>query len=192
MTAQLKSQPDITTCFNPGNAHLAPHLTEEQFGELLCASSAIENASPAQAHLLVCEQCASELAGLRNSLALFHEASTAYADNQLRRLPQISIPAARPILPVLLEPAYFLAMAAILLAAILPIQTWHRHFAPQVPASTVSVQDRPAESDDALLEDVNRDLSASVPAPMQALADPTGAAEIQTSIQNPDQRNIQP
>jgi hypothetical protein len=50
-----------------------------------------------------------------------------------------------------------------------------------------------AESDEALLEDVNREESASVPAPMQTLADPTDSvastsADIETSIQTSDQR----
>jgi hypothetical protein len=194
MTPQLTSQPDNALGLLSGDSCVTPHLTEDQFGELLAASagSATSSLALAHTHLLVCEQCTSEFARLRDSLSLFRHASTAYADNQLRRLPQISIPA-RHMLPFVLEPPYFVAAAALLLAAILPMQTWHRHLAQQVPASAASVQDRPAESesDDALLEDVSRDLSASVPAPMQALADPTGA-DFQTSIQNPDQRNVQP
>jgi hypothetical protein len=48
-----------------------------------------------------------------------------------------------------------------------------------------------AESDEALLEDVDRELSASVPAPMQALADPTGEDSAQPPMQSATQTESQ-
>jgi hypothetical protein len=180
MTPQLTPQPD--TARNT-------HLTEDQFGELLSASTnaAVLPTSPAEAHLLACEECAAELASLRESLTLFRHASSAYADNQLRGLPQLSIPA-RPAHALTLEPAYWAAAAAILLAAFLPLQTLRQHPVQTAPPVAATVADRPAGSDEALLEDINREISASVPTPMQALADPTAgmAASVQNSTQRKD------
>ena len=172
------------------------HLTGEQFGELLARSSGSPEPSDAlaEAHLRACAQCAAELAALRESLSLFREASTAYADRQLRLLPQWRIPVRRHGL----QPAYF-AAAAILLLSVIPMQMAHRHS--QLPKSVVAAgasaviaagdQARTAESDDALLEDVSSEVSASVPAPMQALDVPIVATEsaaqpVDTSDQRKD------
>jgi hypothetical protein len=83
-----------------------------------------------------------------------------------------------------LQPAYF-AAAAILLISVIPMQMAHRRSQlpkPVVAAGASAVvaagdQARAAESDDALLEDVSSEVSASVPAPMQALDDPIVATE---------------
>jgi hypothetical protein len=60
----------------------------------------------------------------------------------------------------------------------------------QSPSSSPAIlEDRSAQSDEALLEDVDRDTSASVPASMQALADPTdGAASVNPSVSTSTQR----
>ncbi len=168
---------------------LTPHLSEDQFGELLSASpkTALHTVSPAEAHLLDCEQCAAEIASMRASLTLFREASTAYSDEQLRKLPPIQTPA-RTARTLALWPAYWATAAALLLAALLPIQTLRQH--PTLPTPTVvtPAADRPAQSDEALLDDIDRELSASVPTSMQALADPTASTEasVQTSTQRKD------
>ena len=65
MTPQLALQPQIAA--SQSQTHLSPqspHLTEDQLDQLL-ARSANCAASPAEAHLLACDQCAAELAGLR-------------------------------------------------------------------------------------------------------------------------------
>lgn len=157
------------------------HLTEDQFGELLSASSqiALVNASPAEAHVSHCDQCAAELESLRECLSLFREASTAYANQELRGVPQVKLPARRRLLFPLHAPAYWVAAAALLLAALLPMQTMHRHavqkraavIAANVPSAAAS-----SESDEDLMDDIDREDSASVPAPMQALADPASNA----------------
>jgi anti-sigma factor RsiW len=173
------------------------HLTEEQFGELIASSAKATAAetSPAEAHLRSCEQCAAEIASLRECLSLFREASTAYADSELRRVPQVVLPDRRPLLFPVLEPAYWVAAAAIFLAALLPMQTLRRHTAQPEQAVVAGAPSAAAgaESDEALLDDVNREESASVPAPMQALADPADGASststgIETSISTSDQR----
>jgi hypothetical protein len=175
MTPQLTLQPSLA------------HLTEDQFGELLADTSgpALESA---KAHLLACDQCASELAGLRDSISLFRQASNAYADNELRSLPPVSLPA-RGVLSPALVPTYWLAAAALFLAAILPMQSLRQHRFPAPPAVSAGTAESTSQSDEALLEDIDSYTSASVPAPMQALADPSfSSTGITATIQNSDQR----
>jgi hypothetical protein len=171
------------------------HLTEEQFGELIAASAkAAADIAPAEAHVRGCEPCAAELASLRECLSLFRDASTAYADRELRRIPRVKLPARRPLFFPSLEPAYWaVAAAAIFLAALLPMQTLRRHAVQPAPAVAVGAANASVgtESDEALLEDVNREESASVPAAMQALEDPSGSTTstgIETSNETSDQR----
>jgi hypothetical protein len=134
-----------------------------------CGESAVE------AHLLTCEQCASEIERLRETLALFRETSVAYARNvsaeSTATQPRSWIaPARRP-----LQPAYLVAAAAMLLTAVLlPMQL--RRPAEAVPAA-VNRTAAPAVSDEALLADIDNDLSKSVPASMQALDDPAGSKD---------------
>jgi hypothetical protein len=192
MTPELRLQPDNTARRPIGEGH----LTEEQFGELLSTSARepAANGSLAEAHVQSCEQCAAELTSLRECLLVFREASTAYADNELRRMPQVTLPARRRRFLPVVEPGYWvLAAAAIFLAALLPMQVLRQHAARPAPAVAASTSSATAESDEALLEDVNREESASVPAPMQTLADPTDtvsstSADIDTSNQTSDQR----
>jgi hypothetical protein len=160
------------------------HLTEEQFGELLSASSCA-GTSPAEAHLDTCAQCAAEFAQLRDSLSLFRQATTSYAGDHLRPM---ALPA-RPYSPAS-ERVWWTAAAALVLAAILPMQALRQHTqrpAPSAASTQAVVQDNTADSDDqALLEDISTVTSASVPTPMQALADPISTNPTQTSTQRKD------
>jgi anti-sigma factor RsiW len=164
------------------------HLSSDQMSDLLacalsprgqdaCADLHLDAAglASAEAHLLTCAACAAEFASLRETFDLFREASVAYADQEFSRM-RIQ----RPTFPVLPSPRttpqglVWLAASVILMAGVLPLEMrWQRGVtAPASLATGGSAHS--AESDEALLEDINRDLSASVPAPMQALADPTG------------------
>jgi anti-sigma factor RsiW len=176
------------------NPQLAPqdlttggHLTSDQFGDLLTAATT----GPVEAHLAACEECAAEAAALRDSISLFRQASTAFADNQLRALPPLSIPSRRLHSPTV-QPAFWAAAAALLLAAFLPMQSLHQHAVQPIASATASIasqdQTPTQESDEALLQDVDREASASLPASMQALADPTAedSSSIQTSTQRKD------
>lgn len=161
------------------------HLNEQQIAELLAASprdlQEIPELAETQAHTLACAECGAELARMQQSLALFREASTAYADAHLRRVPSFQPPVRRRFL----QPVYWAAAATgLLLAAFVPIQ----HPAPPAPQLpvVVSPQQAPAESDEALLESVNREVSESVPTPMAALADPNGSTS--QASQNSTQR----
>ena len=172
----------------PNAAPANSHLTEDQFGELLSPSSRTSGASAAETHLLACEQCGAELASLRESLSLFRHASTAYANDQLRQMPQMSIPVSRPLLTPATQATWAFAAAATFLIALLPMQAFRQHTLQPQPAAASSVASPAAgsESDDALLSDINQEISASVPAPMQALADPS--ATIATPVPTSDQR----
>lgn len=169
------------------------HLNENQFAELLAAtprelreSTAESELTALQAHTCECPDCAAELARMREGLESFREASTAHAVAHLNRAPAWQPPARRAFA---VQPAYWAAAAAAaLVAALIPVQIAnHHHSQPpaQQPVAVVQ-QTTPAESDEALLDSVNRELSESVPTPMAALADPTGSGT-QTS-QNSSQR----
>lgn len=175
MTPQLTPQSNFAS-----SGHT--HLTEDQFAELLAASAPAADSDSAlvEAHLLSCKQCASELATLRESVALFRHSAIAYADSELRRMPQISLPRRRFFSPAL-EPAHWIAAAAILLVALLPMQISRQHVLQQRSTTAAAVANNHPESDEALLDDVDRYTSASVPTPMQALADPTTSVSTTTT-----------
>jgi anti-sigma factor RsiW len=169
------------------------HLNEEQFALLLAATARdLRESAPdselgaVHAHASQCPECAAELTRMRDCIELFREASTAHADAHLTRLPAWQPPARRSFV---LQPGYWAAVAAAaLIAALIPLQIGSHH-RPQPPAQqpiAVAPQHTPAESDEALLESVNRELSESVPTPMAALVDPT-ASGTHTS-QNSSQR----
>jgi hypothetical protein len=157
------------------------HLTGDQMSDLLALPSAPREESShlqtaAEAHLRVCSLCAAELAGMREALALFRETAAALADREFSHLQSLSRPAF-PVLPArgaYPQSLFLLAASAILMAGILPLEMrFQRPLA--APAVTVATDSaRPAESDEQLLADIDRELSASVPTPMQALSDPTG------------------
>jgi len=140
----------------------------------------------AEAHLLLCPTCAAELANFRDSLSLFRQASSNHASRELNNLPPLSLPNRSLLFPAL-QPAHWVAVAATLLVALLPLQTF-RQRPTQPAATTLDSAQSPSElqSDVALLDDVDREVSASVPTSMQALADPSGDSA-SASIQNPDQ-----
>jgi anti-sigma factor RsiW len=172
------------------------HLTGEQFGELMAGSAEAAGADVAlvEAHLLVCERCAAELANLREAISFFREASSAYADDELRRKPRWEVPARRSFSRSLV-PAYWVAAAAMFLTALFPLQVLRRHTVAPSAAVATSTTDRVAVrsvlSDEALLEDVNSEISASVPTSMQALADPTADASTvnnESSVPTTNQR----
>src|SRR5208283_2397975 len=181
----------------PGGGSASPgenHLTGEQFGELMAGTTEAVGGelALAEAHLQACEQCAAELASLREAITLFREASSAYANEELRRRPRWILPERRSYSRSLM-PAYWVAAAAMFLTALFPLQVLRRHNAhPQATAVVASsTPASTAQSDEALLEDVNSEISASVPTSMQALADPSddaSTASISTSDSTSNQR----
>ncbi len=150
----------------------AQHLSPDQLVELLA-----ETPATVHPHLLVCAACAAEFDSLRDSLALFRDASNAFAAQELRPSTE-RILAARSSYRPWLVPAYWATAAALLIAAMIPLEVQHQHTlaAAAIAATSASARSATAETDAALLDDVDRELSASVPAPMQTLEDPVGSA----------------
>jgi anti-sigma factor RsiW len=158
------------------------HLNEEQIAELVAASPRRigqdqvyePDLERMEAHLAECAHCAAEVASLRESLAFFREATNSYAEARLDRIPAFHTPQHRSLLR---QPLYWAsAAAALLLAVFIPVET-SLHTTTETPAPAAPIARHApvaAESDEALLEDVSRELSESVPTAMEALADPTG------------------
>lgn len=178
---------------------MSQHLNHEQICDLLLSDSDASSPITADAsqeahleHLQSCLICASELDLLRRSVTGFRTTSVAIADRALARRPlQASFRAldgkrtARFV-----SPAFFWAATALLFTAVIPLGLFHEnlnpflkhHEAPITASTTPSAPAHTLESDEALLEGINQDLSASVPSPMQSLADTTaGSASAQTT-----------
>lgn len=208
MNLQIQREPAIGSTTKLG-LHLVSdkfvgelHLTSDQMSELLACATSPQGeettTARAEAHLRTCATCAAELASLREALSFFREASTALADRELSRLQPLSRPAF-PVLPArgaYSQTLFWMAASAILMAGILPLEMrWQRPLITP-PIATASTSARTTESDEALLADIDRELSASVPAPMQALSDPTGDAsaagsQAQASSISPDPASSQ-
>jgi hypothetical protein len=153
------------------------HLTHEQLCDVLLAGSSLpQEGSPTivQEHLRACLLCSAELESLRASLTLFHQASTAYAGQTFAQSAMRKGSIAPPE-RYLTQPLYWAAAAVLLVAASFPF-TMHRP-QPLIPSSaaTAYVSPHGAESDEALLEDIDQKLSADVPSPMEPLVDPAPA-----------------
>jgi hypothetical protein len=168
----------------------SPHLSEAQFGELLAAPARTADSAltPAEAHVLTCEQCAAELASLRESLSLFREATTSFAIHQLRQMPPVVLPA-RPVVSPALRSIVLACAAALVLAAFVPMQVLHQRSqeAARRAASANAaprIQHYAAESNEALLDDVDQAASASVPDAMQSLANPAATNDLSVQQSN--------
>jgi anti-sigma factor RsiW len=156
------------------------HLNEEQIAELVAASPRELTRNPAlsalHAHAFKCAECAAEVDSIRESIALFREASSAFAQSNFDNLPALRPPARVSMLQH--QPLWWAAAAAaVLLTAFLPshlrLGEAAKTAAPPPPAVVAHVSASRSESDEALLEDVNRRVSESIPSAMAALADPT-------------------
>src|ERR1700761_3602613 len=164
------------------------HLTHEQLCDVLLANSSQQSAGDrdtdvVEQHLQACLLCSAELKSLRDSLSHFRDASVAYSRQQFAQgyAQRSSI---APPHSVLSQPLYWAAAAVIFVAALFPISL-HRQSVAREAAKTAAVAAQAAESDEALLSDIDQKVSADVPSPMQPLADPTDET---TSTSTSDQR----
>jgi hypothetical protein len=154
------------------------HLSEDQFGDLLTIPP---EAAEDNAHLRACGKCAAEFAAIRESLGLFREASHAHAEAELRRLPRMTQPSHRLITPAP-QPAWWLVAAVMLLTALFPAQIHRmRDQNSAVDTSTVATAGS-SQSDESLLDDVDRETSASLPDSMRRLADPSISSNSTTPL----------
>jgi hypothetical protein len=165
------------------------HLTHEQLCDVLLADSSQQSVGDrdtdvVEQHLQACLICSAELKSLRDSLSHFRDASVAYSRQQFAQ----SYAQRSSIAPphsVLSQPLYWAAAAVIFVAALFPI-TLHRQSAAREAVRTAAMAAQNAESDEALLSDIDQRVSADVPSPMQPLADPTDETTSTTSTS--DQR----
>ncbi|MGF7180910.1 hypothetical protein [Tunturiibacter psychrotolerans] len=164
------------------------HLTHEQLCDVLLADSPQQSVGErdtdvVEQHLQACLICSAELKSLRDSLSHFRDASVAYSRQQFAQ----SYAQRSSIAPphsLLSQPLYWAAAAVIFVAALFPI-TLHRQSVAREAAKTAAVAVQTAESDEALLSDIDQKVSADVPSPMQPLVDPTDET---TSTSTSDQR----
>ena|SRR5271170_5062801 len=166
------------------------HLTHEQLCDVLLADSSQQfvgdrDTDVVEQHLQACLICSAELKSLRDSLSHFRDASVAYSRQQFAQ----SYAQRSSIAPphsVLSQPLYWAAAAVIFVAALFPITLHQRQSAARQAVKTAAVAAQNAESDEALLSDIDQKVSADVPSPMQPLADPTDETTSTTSTS--DQR----
>ena len=174
---------------------MTQHLSHEQLCDVLLAETDQFSGAPLSAqrgHLSGCLICASELDILRESVVRFRRSSVAYADRELTRR-NLQTPFASLYQShsrgYFSQPLSWAAAAALVLAVALPFGL-HRH-RPVTPATsvTVSAPTSNTESDEALLEGINQDLTTDIPSPMQPLADPTASATQAQSIDTTQRKN---
>jgi hypothetical protein len=175
------------------------HLSHEQLCDLILADVSLHPESESwndpndlkvdsdvvHEHLRACLICSAELRSLRDSLLHFREASVSFARQEFAQsfARQSSI---APPHSYLSQPLYWTAAALVFVAALFPLSMHRQRPVPPVARTTATSGSlQTAESDEALLADIDQKLSADVPAPMAPLADPTAGA---TSTSNSDQR----
>jgi hypothetical protein len=170
------------------------HLTHEQLCDLILADSSLSpegefrddarnDSDVVQAHLRACLVCSAELRSLRDSLSHFRDASASYARQEFAQ----SYAQRSSIAPphsFLSQPLYWTAAAVVCVAALFPLSMRHQRSVSSVTPSTASASFQTAESDEALLADIDQKVSADVPSPMAPLADPTAEATSTTSTSN--------
>jgi hypothetical protein len=147
-------------------------------------------------HLRACPLCAAELSSLQVSLSNFQAATTSFANQELsllrslypNRIPsQIKVRSiasanSHPATRIYHKPFAWAIAAGLVVAASIGTLVPHglRHQPALHAASAVVAAIHPstpaAESDQALLEEVDDDLSSNVPSAMQPLSDPTPSA----------------
>jgi hypothetical protein len=180
------------------NLNSTRHLNHEQLCDLLIDAPPDETSALLEAnqeHLRDCLICASELELMRSSLAGFQHVSTTIADRELARKPIRPHFASIYNTPPrgLITMGFFWATAALVIAATIPLGMLNPRFNPMgTPETTVSDQATTTSkvqpiSDAALLDGIDQDLSAALPAPMKPLAGPASNIEpASTDTQNQD------
>ena len=187
------------------------HLTHEQLCDLLLhddldvhalhgdaalSTAAADQLAACQEHLRDCLICAAELEIMRGAVARFQTATDALISRELSRrpLPNTFSPLHSARSHGYAIPAFFWATAALLVAALLPLNLFHLKSnpllhhpttaQPGVVAGQIPESDYSSDSSDAaLLDDIDQHLSAAVPEPMQPLDNPA-ATEAATEPSN--------
>ena len=157
---------------------MTSHLTHEQLCDMILARSPHPLSSDfaaLQCHLHTCPACTEELASLRSSLALLREASTGYSRRQLARSHEGA--PIKSIRSTNLRPLLWTAAALIAIATTLPFSLHNYRQPAATPSSAIATTPvQTQQSDEALLEEINQELSAPIPSPVRPLADPTASS----------------
>ncbi len=163
---------------------MTPHLTHEQLCDFvldLAPHPLSSDFAALQQHLSGCPSCAAELANLQGSISLFRDTSTACAHQHLAEF-HANHTALTPRPHAFFHPIYWATAAAMIVAAAIPLTLHRPSQTPSAPAATVTTSATATQSDEALLEEINQEISTPVPPSMQPLADPTDtSATVQTN-----------
>jgi hypothetical protein len=143
------------------NANLNPHLTEAQLYDLLDANA--DRAT--ELHMAECANCSQEFAQLSEALANFRLAANGIA---LTHEP-IRKPLATPQRMHFRPAAWATGLATAALVVAGSLTALHRHTAIEPAPIAVTAPTHDSISDEALLQDIDSDLSASVPAQLKPL-----------------------
>jgi anti-sigma factor RsiW len=167
---------------------MTPHLTHEQLCDFvldLAPHPLSSDFAALQQHLANCPACTAELATLRSSISLFRDTTTACARQQLAQFHANNTLTPRP--HAFFHPIYWATAAAMIVAAAIPLTLHRPNQPPPAPVATVTTAAPAVQSDEALLDEINQEISAPVPSPMQPLADPTADS---TTAQNTASQRI--
>jgi len=158
------------------------HLSDAQMFGLLDAPD--DSDASTRLHLAGCPSCQSEFSTLRVSLTNFRAAATRFASAEVPALASSRV-AAHSRLSRFRRHAWAtsLATVAVLAVAVPLVRPTHKTPAlQQLPGNSPGVTNPAAESDDALLDGIQRDIATSIPPSLEPLAVP--AASSATDIHN--------
>ncbi len=113
-------------------------------------------------HLAQCSSCFAEVAQMEQGVALFRESATAWSADSLATHP-VRMPAAA-VRPTSMHPWAWVLAAVLLLLALLPFSIEHTHLVTHQAARMAEPM-----SDDALLQQVDEEVSVDVPSSMEPL-----------------------
>ena len=140
---------------------MKPHLSSHQIAQWIAG----EKTPSMEGHLAGCLACAAEVERVAGPLALFRTSVRALAEQQMGPVRFVAPVESRWRLTVPLRWRITLATAAAMAVAAIPVS---RHFRPvEHPAVAIAT---PHVSDEALLRQVESEISRSVPATMEPLA----------------------
>jgi hypothetical protein len=177
---------------------MTAHLTHEQLCDLLLSNHATDawivssnELDAARDHIRECSACADELATLDQSLMLFRSTAETWSNHEWSQQSLLQSSTLRPKSSgwsLLHRPLVWAAPAALAIAVAVPFTLHLLDVSPNDHANVMqpATQQKAvsAQSDEALLEEINQTLSYSVPAPMQPLADPTASQTSDTQRKN--------
>jgi predicted anti-sigma-YlaC factor YlaD len=157
---------------------MMPHLSEAQLDALLHSAPG----ALVDSHLVSCPACQQELASLQQAFATFRIAATNASRVYTPARPAIASSATRNgYFRPAMRPIWAVGLASVLAVTALVVPTLHKSGASGSNPPISTAGNAPAAvSDEALLKDIDADLSTSVPPSLQPLDTTTQTASEQT------------